>query len=71
VFIWYILSGLGITYQEKSGNPDLESISLRIKMKKASESFIFFQYALFKGSLPPGLPDFSWYNIPKRKKIPK
>jgi hypothetical protein len=25
VFIWYIFSGFGIMYQEKSGNPGLET----------------------------------------------
>jgi hypothetical protein len=27
VFLWYILSGVGTVYQEKSGNPDDQSFS--------------------------------------------
>jgi hypothetical protein len=35
VFIWYIFSGLGIMYQEKSGNPAVQSKQTPIGLKLA------------------------------------
>jgi hypothetical protein len=33
VFIWYILSGFGIMYQEKSGNPGAQEAKTGLKQK--------------------------------------
>jgi hypothetical protein len=34
VFIWYIFSGFGIIYQDKSGNPDGEERSVFVSKEK-------------------------------------
>jgi hypothetical protein len=34
LFIWYIFSGLGIMYQEKSGNPDWDNFFHLVRCKE-------------------------------------
>jgi hypothetical protein len=40
VLIWYIFSGFGITYQQKSGNPDCECQVFRLMWLKKSKLFL-------------------------------
>jgi hypothetical protein len=78
VFIWYIFAGLGIMYQGKSGNPYSTSTEIfafppklsRCNAKSRSDE-------ICRIIVPPnrspkaGLPDLSWYIIPKREKYTK
>jgi hypothetical protein len=58
VFIWYIFSGFGIMYQEKSGNPALLRRFRRVafdKRKNAKRSFLIIRNGPLQVELPDGL----------------
>jgi hypothetical protein len=67
VVIWYIFSQFGTLHQGKSGNPARKQQVFREKIwrKKTCSFFWPFQLLLVAQS---GLPDFSWYMIPKLEK---
>jgi hypothetical protein len=87
VFIWYIFSGFGITYQEKSGNPGLcwrlpkvessspdgSTIKLLLILEDSNPRLTerFQKISMRPYVSKSGLPDFLRYKISMREKCTK
>jgi hypothetical protein len=75
VFVWYIFPVFGILYQEKSGNPErpLQLARKLLEWVGAHNMSLIKHENAHPCSLCgyAGLPDLSWYNVPKRGKFTK